>query len=322
MMISRLAVSTFAAMALIAAAMSVPVPEAWSEQPPILTLELAIVHGKLSTPREKREVSKARLVVDNDRERKIDFNLPIVYSTTSAGGTQIQFINGSTPSFRATAKPISDGVDIHVDADYFVPVPVPETFTPVASAAVSPKTAFRGFEVWTQIALQAKEGASVELASIEDPVTDGAWSAIVTVIGVKGAPAPGVLPKNTTFTAKVEEGDGKTSTTTTLRVATSDAARESRIFEGFKIPYASTSAGGTNVQFINFPVELTVGARKASGSTLVQLMMARQRGSGNEPWPVFDDAQEMTLVPGVSADLGSISEGGRTVHATFEERTE
>lgn len=291
-------------------------------QAPVLTLELAIVHGKLSTPREKREVSKARLVLDDEREHQINLRLPIAYSTTSAGGTQTFFIDGATPSFIVTSKPMPGGVELLVHVSYRVPAPVPEAFTAVASAAVSPKTAIRSFDVSTRVALQAQEGARMEIGSIEDPVTDRAWSAIITVVGVKGVISSGVLPKNTTFTVKVEEGDGKAATTTTaiLRVATSDVTRESWISDKFHIPYATISASGTQVQFIDFPVTFAVNKESKEPSlSNVSLWIARQHGSGKEPWPVFETSYKAMLAVGAPADLGFVSDGGRTVHATIEQ---
>jgi hypothetical protein len=290
--------------------------DARAENVPVLT-QLAIVHGKLSTPGEKREVSKARLDVPLDeKERRIELKINNPYSTTSSAGQQTQFIESATPAFTITARPAPGGAEANVRARYHVPVSVPEAY---AAGGVSPKTSIRGFEVETRIALPAKEGASVEIGSIEDPVTDRAWSANITVTGVKGAVSSGVLPKNMVLTAKAEESEGKTSATTTLRVASSDAARESRVSDDLKVPYSTTYASGTSTQFISLSNALIVTPdSKGSGIAKALLSIARQRGSGKEPWQRFETEYNAALPNGVVADLGLISEGGRSVRATLE----
>lgn len=288
-----------------------------AENVPVLTLELAIVHGKLSTPGEKREVSKARLDVPLDeKERKIELKLNNPYSTTSSAGQQTQFIDSATPAFTITARPAPGGAEANVRARYHVPASVPEAY---AAGGVSPMTGIRGFEVETRIALPAKEGASVELGAIEDPVTDRAWSVNITVTGVKGAVSSGVLAKNMILAAKAQESEGKTSATTTLRVASSDAARESRISDELMVPYSTTFASGTSVQFISLSNALMVTAdSKGSGFAKARISIARQRGSGKEPWQRFETEYNAALPNGVAADLGLISEGGRSVRATLE----
>jgi hypothetical protein len=288
-----------------------------AENVPVLTLELAIVHGKLSTPKEKREVSKARLDVPLDeKERKIELKFSNPYSTTSSAGQQTQFIDSATPAFTITARPAPGGAEASVRARYKVLVSVPEAY---AVGGVSPKMGIRGFEVETRISLPAKEGASVELGSIEDPVTDRAWSASITVSGVKGAVSSGVLRKNMVLTAKAEESEGKNVATTTLRVASCDAAREAKVSDELMVPYPATSASGTSAQFISLSNALMVTPdSKGSGLAKAWISTARQRGSGKEPWQRFETEYNAALLDGVPADLGSIFEGGRSVRATLE----
>jgi hypothetical protein len=301
-----------------------PLPAAEAEQPAIMTLELQIVHGKASVPKEKRDVTKVRLDVPlgEKRGQRIELALPIGYSTTSMGGAQTQFINASTPEFSVSGKPVSGGAELFVDLSYFVPAPVPDA---LSTTGFTPKTALRGFDVSTRAALPGKKGASVEVGSIEDQVTDRAWSATITVAAVKGEVAAGTVPKNMVFVAKVEEGDGKTSNATILRLVTSGLAAESRVSDSYSMPYASVSAAGTSVQFIQFPVQLSMRSEsKEPGAPTASISIARQdrSGSGKEAWRIFETSQTAAFVSGVPVDLGLVSDGGRTLGTIVEKHEE
>ena len=289
-----------------------------AEQPPVLTLELTIVHGKASAPKEKREVSRARIDAGlDDKETRIVLGRNDAYSSSSQNGVSTEFVRSSNPDFAVTAHPVPGGAELRVAAGYRVSMPVPKALT---TEGVTNQTAIRGFEVNTRVVLAATVGASVELGTIEDPVADRAWSASVTVAGVKGAVPPGTVSQNKTYTAKIYEGGEKTARKTTVSIS-GFSAENLRVADAISVPYATTTSTGTYVQFINYPVELNLwGDAKGAGMPRSRVTIARQRGTepGRETWQIFETERKAMPAPGLALDMGSVTDGGSEMHAVLE----
>lgn len=289
-----------------------------AEQQPVLTLELTIIHGKTSTPKEKREKSKAQIDVRlDDKETRIGLAEKGAYSSNSQNGISTDFIRNSTPEFAVSGRPVPGGAELRVSAGYRVRMPVPKALT---TEGVANQTAIRGFEVDTSVALAASVGASVEVGSIEDPVADRAWSATVTIAGVKGAVPPGAVSKNKTYTAKIDEGGGSTLRKTTLSVSGFNLD-SLRVMDAISVPYATTTLARTYVDFINYPVELNLrGDAKGSGMPQARVAIARQRGTepGGEVWQVFETERNALPASGSALDMGSLVDGGLAMHAVLE----
>jgi hypothetical protein len=290
-----------------------------ADQPPVFTLELTIIHGTASTPREKREVTKARMdAALDDKETRILLGQNGAYSSSSQNGITTDFVRNATPGFTVTAHPVPGGAELRVNAAYRVLMPVPRALT---SEGVTNQTAMRGFEVNSRISLAATVGASVEVGTIDDPVSDRAWSATVTVAGVKGAVPPGTVPKNKSYIAKIDEGDGKTLRKTTLSVSGSNPD-SLRVTDAVSVPYVTTfPSSGTSVQFINYPVELNLSRdQQGTGTGHARVTVARQRGTepGRETWQVFETERKAVPGPGTALDMGSLADGGLAMHAVLE----
>lgn len=310
------------ALALAAAALLFWSPAVAAQEGATLTVELTIVSGKASVAAEKRAVRKARVeVAVNGGAARVEDRIATPVSVTSSAGEQTQFV---PIGFAAdlTARPGGGGValvTLSVDDHAPMAMPVPG----VGATGVKAKYAVRGVGVDTTIALPARLDAVVEVAALEDPVTDRAWSMTAKVVNVRGGDRqPSGTPSvNTFFVARIEEGGAK-PTTTTSRVAVAPGAT-GHVEDIVSVPVSVVSAQGAQAQFIPFSTGLNVSATRGSGWT-VEVGAARLKTAtgGREPaWEHRAATRTLTLTPGAGpSELGALTDGSAAVdfRATIE----
>jgi hypothetical protein len=281
--------------------------------PTMFTLEVTVMRGKISVPRQHRVVRTMRieLAVGGETTR-VEQRIATPMSLGQADQATTQFVPIGL-ALSGAAQSDAGGmarVWLRLDDHELVPASLPGS-----RAKANP----RGLTVETTVNIPLTVDATTELALLDDPAADRTWEVSAKVVAVRGAPprGSGSPQGNQAFLARVEEAGVKGSTTATFRLAVGPGAT-GRVADDLSVPVPAPGDQGLALQLVPFSVGLSVAPGGRSDTWAIELAAARLTAMPLAPkdrvWEQRGASRTVILLPGASpTEIGAVSDGAGRV---------